>query len=731
MAMHWKFPFGRLVRVLVSHVDDSTGNVFLQINDEAGILESLMSEIEQTIQDGSLKALQSDEITVGSVYLVQYQEDNVWYRARVLSYNAHKQECEVFFFDYGNTDFVPVSCMRVAKQEFCELPSQSFECELEGIQCFKGGSFGEVVTTLNETILEQELFCEAVQLRKNCAVVVHLFVDDKGTDSVFEKIKARFATGTDAQSATNSLETSIIHREAIQTREVKYNLTSLAVDSFHDLIVTWVEDPSHFWCQLLSKAEAFAELMEDIAIEYANLRPEALPLRSCTVGYPCCAKFYDDESWNRGIITNISSIAAGQVEVRFVDFGNNQKTELKDVRDLKNKFLKFPCEAIHFTIAGVDPDSKDGLWADEAKALFEKLIKDKHVVGLVVNVESDGRHRVKLIDTTTDLDMELNQVLIAAGFGVKSVGVTSTNTLPLKSPDSCPKTPPPPVFARESVQVGVEEKVLVTTIVNPSKFFCQLFRNGPKLENLMQDIGHHYSKLGTDEEILLSPSPGDPCCAQFSEDECWYRAVVLSANSKGVAVQYIDYGNSETLPTVKIKKLIPKFSDLPKQAIECTLNRIKPKFVAGELKWRKCDTEMFQQLALEKEGQMTVVAEDSSGVRRVELVVRNKREDQNINEQLVISRNAMLADGALPASENWSNVITHTLPRPDVKVGHFEDAVVSYVEHPGNFWCQLLKTSAELHSLMEEIMIEYSKAVPRESISNPSCGKCYHVLLTL
>ncbi|KAL9980435.1 hypothetical protein ACROYT_G009026 [Oculina patagonica] len=721
--MQVKFPFGKLVSVLVTHVEETSGDFFVQITSEAGKLDALMAEIEQNVLSGKARPPKATEIMVGCIYLAQYQEDSRWYRGRVLGVNVTEQQCEVFFVDYGNTDFVPLSCIRNAEEKFCELIPQAFECELDGINRFRGQSFDETVALLNETILEQELYCKAVQLKKNCVLVTQLFFDEKGTKSVFDEMQSGGVTAA-ADSVMSNGE-STIPRQSNRKKEVKYETLNLAPDSFHDLSVTWVEDPSHFWCQLLSNLTAVEALMENLAEVYTNLEPAQLPIQSCTVGYPCCAKFYDDDAWYRGIITNVSSIATGRIEVRFVDYGNAQDTELSDVRDLKDEFLKEPCQAMYFAIAGVDPASKDGLWADEAKVLFKKLIKDKHVVGLVTRVESDGRHRVKLMDTTSDLDMELNQILIAANYGVKSADTPTTTAsaaTTLKSSPPAAKSTSQPVFAKECVKVGVEEKVLVTNIINPSKFYCQLFKNGPKLESLMQDVARHYSKLGANEELLSAPSSGDPCCAQFSEDGCWYRAVVINTSSRGVSVHYIDYGNSETLPLNKIKKLIPKFSDLPQQGIECTLNRIKPKFVAGEPKWIARDTQKFNDLALEKEGKLTVVTQDSSGVCRVELVVRNRKEDQNVSEQLLISGNAELADGALPASENYENLKSQTFPEPDLKVGHFEDVIVSYTEHPCNFWCQLQKSATQLDSLMTEIHNLYSSEGQRNAISHPACG---------
>lgn len=720
--MQVKFPFGRLVSVLVTHVDPSSGNFFVQINDEAAKLDNLMAEIEQNVLSGRAKPPKASEIAVGCIYIVQYVEDSRWYRARVLGANMADQSCEVFFLDYGNTEIVPLTCVRNAEDRFCELPPQSFECELEGLDHLQGDSSA----ILNDTILEQELFCKALHLKKNCAIVSQLFFDEKGTRSVLDELQSG-SHGVATYSLSNS-HTPLAPRPLnVPKKEVKYRSISLPVDSYHDLSVTWVVDPSHFWCQLLSNLEVLEALMENLAEVYANLDPSVLPLQSCTVGSPCCAKFYEDDAWYRAVITNVSSIATGRIEVRFVDYGNAQHTELSDIRDLKEEFFKHPCQAINFAISGVEPASKDGQWAQEAKTLFDKLIKSKHVVGLITSIENDRRHRVKLMDTTSDLDMELNQILIAANYGVRSpdppkhsAAIVPTATY---RSDSAVKPVPHPAFVKENIQIGKEEKVLVTNISSPSTFFCQLFRNGPLLEKLMIEVKHHYSRLGANEQLLSSPSPGDPCCAQFSEDGCWYRAVVLNTSPKGVSVLYIDYGNSETVPANRIKKLIPKFSELPQQGIECTLNRIKPKLLGNKPQWRSQDTKKFMDLALEMEAMMTVIARDSSGVCRVELVVKNRQEEQNISEQLLISGNAELADGAMPASANFSNLRSQTLPEPDFEVGQFEDVLVSFIEHPCNFWCQLQKSTFKLESLMQEIAEQYATPGHKSAISNPSCGK--------
>lgn len=74
-----------------------------------------------------------------------------------------------------------------------------------------------------------------------------------------------------------------------------------------------------------------------------------------------------------------------------------------------------------------------------------------------------------------------------------------------------------------------------------------------------------------------SISPGDVYCAQFTEDEKFYRACVLDVvDNENVKVLYVDFGNTEILPVVKLRVLIDQFKVTPIQAYECCLDGVQP-----------------------------------------------------------------------------------------------------------------------------------------------------------
>lgn len=64
--------------------------------------------------------------------------------------------------------------------------------------------------------------------------------------------------------------------------------------------------------------------------------------------------------------------------------------------------------------------------------------------------------------------------------------------------------------------------------------------------------------------------------SSFLEDNLWYRAAVTAyASQDTVLVDYVDYGNSDSLPLTRLRPIIPSLMDLPAQAIRCSLAGMK------------------------------------------------------------------------------------------------------------------------------------------------------------
>ena len=117
--------------------------------------------------------------------------------------------------------------------------------------------------------------------------------------------------------------------------------------------------------------------------------------------------------------------------------------------------------------------------------------------------------------------------------------------------------------------------VIVSEVCKDGRIFLQYV--GPeltRLEKLGNDFREHHSNSLKAAASPYIPKVGDYCSAQFSQDKQWYRAKIIRSAEKGcVHVLYIDYGNSEVLPSSRLRNLPSSFgiSVLKPQAVESTL----------------------------------------------------------------------------------------------------------------------------------------------------------------
>lgn len=92
-------------------------------------------------------------------------------------------------------------------------------------------------------------------------------------------------------------------------------------------------------------------------------------------------------------------------------------------------------------------------------------------------------------------------------------------------------------------------------------FFSDFYNNLEKSKNLMP---------------LENVSIGDFGVAKFSEDKRWYRARLLMCEEQNqVKIVFIDFGNIETISMREFFPLDKSFTDLPAQAIACTLSEVR------------------------------------------------------------------------------------------------------------------------------------------------------------
>lgn len=266
-----------------------------------------------------------------------------------------------------------------------------------------------------------------------------------------------------------------------------------------------------------------------------------------------------------------------------------------------------------------------------------------------------------------------------------------------------------------SIENGVYKEMVVVHVCTPSEFFCHLVDSIPTLEKSLSDLQSSYSVLNESELAVTNPQVGMICCAKFSEDGEWYRAKVKSINGTVAEVFFVDYGNVDTINTAQIKVLKSEYCTLPMQALKCSLRSALP--VGG--KWRKEDIDFFESQTLGKEVLCKFIGkrEDDNTVYTVRLM------DVSFCDDLLVDY-VMIKEGhARPVSLNdcvyrsmVSDHVTCPYPEKAIDSGTMETVVVSWLDSPDRFFCQLQTNEEQLTLLEAELNSFYSSCKPLDFI---------------
>ncbi|KAM6123457.1 tudor domain-containing protein 6 [Pterocles gutturalis] len=253
------------------------------------------------------------------------------------------------------------------------------------------------------------------------------------------------------------------------------------------------------------------------------------------------------------------------------------------------------------------------------------------------------------------------------------------------------------------LQVGSTVNVIVSYAGNPSYFWCQLSRNSHDLKVLMAEI-QEYCKNSSQPDTW----PDCVCLAQYSEDEQWYRALIVSEvpSAGKVEVIYVDYGNRELVSLANLRSTHERFLRLEAQAFRCSLyNLIQPNG-QDPFVWGEAAIQAFQEFvdasSSHFELKCTIFA----------LASINNKELFNIVDLMTPFHSACqfltersVARPLSPQKPLVCSVQLHSYyySMHGIKVGSEEDVYITHVEDPWTFYCQLERCAGVLAQLSDNI----------------------------
>uniref|UniRef100_A0A8D2NC42 Tudor domain-containing protein n=1 Tax=Zonotrichia albicollis TaxID=44394 RepID=A0A8D2NC42_ZONAL len=386
----------------------------------------------------------------------------------------------------------------------------------------------------------------------------------------------------------------------------------LEVGSTVHVILSYVESPSCFWCQLSRNCQDLEILMDEIQEHCKNSsKPHVWP------NLVCLAQYSEDKKWYRALIVS-EGVCAEKVEVIYVDYGNREQVCLTKLRAINERFLRLEAQAFRCSLYNlIQPNGQNPFaWDEEAIRAFRQFVVDSSsdldLKCTIFALASINRDLFNIVDLITPFQSAC-QFLTERG--------VARPLFPQKHLESLVQLHSF-YYSSHGIKIGSEEDVYVTHVENPWTFYCQLERCGDTLAQLADNIASLSERVASSGSLGKS---GTLCLARYSDSQ-WYRGVIMERQPKA-KVFFVDFGNTETIETDDLLILPNDASDIllvPMQAIKCSVSDVSS--VSKEA------ATWFKEAVLEKRLKAIVVAKDSDNTLLVELFDRNTQINTKLKE---------------------------------------------------------------------------------------------------
>uniref|UniRef100_A0A3B4ANB9 Tudor domain-containing protein n=1 Tax=Periophthalmus magnuspinnatus TaxID=409849 RepID=A0A3B4ANB9_9GOBI len=649
--------------------------------------------------------------------------DGKWYRSVLQQVFPANKVVEVLNVDYGTKQIVQVENVRPLASEFFRMPVVTYNCSLHGIIDKGVGWTTAQIDYLRALLLFKTIIAKfEYQSITEGVYYVTLYGDENSNiNNLFgskescllqcEKTLGDYAIRSHGHNRNN---TSAQQKRMGGMEENKKRLLSLPVEdlpvkSTHVAFVQHVSSPSEFWIQTQNFANELDALMDKLARLYQNDLDDDV-VQNPTVGLYCATKAKDGEYY-RAVVTQVGN---KKVKVHFVDYGNSEEVENRFIKTLPEAFKKLPLLALKCTLADVRPKVRE--WSQEACELFTKLLMDR-ALDMHVIAKSDDCHFVQVTDPEAQGEKDLAKLLCAAGFAEKDetrrhskVKMSSQIVPPFMAQYSKTSFQPQntvsggseqnlPTFKEQMFSIGSVLDVNVSYIESPNDFWCQLVQSVGHLKLLMYDMETYY------RNSEFQPLAETACVARHPENGMWYRALIVHKHkTPHVDVLFIDYGQTETVNILDLRKIKQEFLTLPGQAFRCSLfNPVDPTSAIND--WTEEAVDRFHSFVDTAANNFvilkcTIYAVMYSEQKIMFNIVNLETPFESICTSLV---NLVQSAPSNVLSGPSFRLDTYYYATHNVKIGTEEQVTVTSVKNVSHFYCQLKRNADVLEELQLKV----------------------------
>ena len=358
-----------------------------------------------------------------------------------------------------------------------------------------------------------------------------------------------------SRQSGRSHEPSVVPVSHLETE-----MFSVRVGQTISVQVIHVENYMSFFCQLCTKIVARDEMMDKLNAYCRSLSTDEGGIDYIEPGMHCVARFSEDGGWYRARI--IKQTTRTDYMVHYIDYGNSEAVNIRDMKDLPPQFSRLPAQAVECSLARIPRQTRDA----EATQKLMSLTDGRNLKAKAITV-SGMKLEVDLFDEVSgkSINQEIGNL---CGHDREQPQISSKRHV-------VPKVSKKQTYAKRTLPLRKPVSVYPSHIESPIKFFLQFANEEDQLTNLATELNDSYSAMSANQLRLKNAAVGEVCVARFSEDDSWYRAKILEFSGMEATVQFLDYGNTDISSAVELKGVVEKYLNIPAFAVECTLNVVE------------------------------------------------------------------------------------------------------------------------------------------------------------
>jgi len=121
-----------------------------------------------------------------------------------------------------------------------------------------------------------------------------------------------------------------------------------------------------------------------------------------------------------------------------------------------------------------------------------------------------------------------------------------------------------------TLNAETKENAYCTHIESAVLIKCQLSQYEEKINVISESLPSYAESVNPSQNLKV----GDYCIAKYTVDETWYRSQVLRVTESDISVEFIDYGNTDSVNITNTRPLNAAIAEIPRTCIDVQLSDV-------------------------------------------------------------------------------------------------------------------------------------------------------------